>query len=389
MKVAIVTDYLLQLGGAEKVTSAIASMYPDADIYTLICDDKVKEKHFKGREIIEHPAFKDSWFKRKFYRLFVPMYPTYIEDFDFSGYDLIISSSYLWAKGILPDMEATHVSYVHTPIRQAWVKYHEYLHNENDIGRIKRFFLRFVMNYIRMWDVSSSKRVDHFIANSTTVKKRIEHIYRREASVIHPPIEISEHSKHVKSRFGDYYVTLGRLVPYKRIDLLIEAFNQCPTRKLYIMGDGNDMERLKELTQSPNIHFMGYVDDETKYRVLSHAKGFLFAAEEDFGMSPIEAMATGVPVLGYNKGGTRDYIQDGINGTFFEEQNSRSLLKALDRFENMNFSKEEIVGSVKKFSEARFKYQFTEFMEDKVKTTKETPQSLTREPSYANVHRLH
>lgn len=387
MKVAIVTDYLLQLGGAEKVTSTIATMYPEADIFTLICNDKVKDRYFKDRNIIEHPAFKDSWFKRKFYRLFVPLYPTYIEDFDFTGYDLIISSSYLWAKGVLPDMDATHVSYVHTPIRQAWVKYHEYLKNENDIGRIKRFFLRFVMNYIRMWDVSNSKRVDHFIANSSTVQKRIEKIYRREADVIHPPIEIAEHEKHAKKTFGDYYVTLGRLVPYKRVDLLIEAFNQRPDRELYIMGDGNDKERLEKLADSPNIHFTGYVNDATKYRILSKAKGFLFAAEEDFGMSPIEAMATGVPVLGYNKGGTQDYIQEGINGAFFAEQTTESLLEGLDRFDKMNFKKEEIIDSVQKFSTARFKYHFEEFMEEKVGAEKKSQK--TEETQLENNRSLH
>lgn len=386
MKVAIVTDYLLQLGGAEKVTSTIAELYPEADIYTLICNSKVKEKYFSGRKVIEHPAFRNSQWKRKYYRLLLPLYPTYIEDFDFTGYDLIISSSYLWAKGVLPDIEATHISYVHTPIRQAWTKYHEYLHHENDIGRIKRFFLRFVMNYIRTWDVSTTNRVDHFIANSSTVQKRIEKIYRRPANVIHPPIEISDHREHVKPRFGNYYVSLGRLVPYKRNDLLVKAFNQCPERELYIIGDGNDRERLENLATSPNIHFTGYVEESTKQELLSNAKGFLFPAEEDFGMSPVEAMATGIPVLGYNKGGTRDYIKDGVNGTFFNEHTTESLLDALSRFEQMRFDKDRIVGSVQHFSLARFKYEFEEFVDQRI--TKEQPEEVIEEPAYANVYRL-
>jgi glycosyltransferase involved in cell wall biosynthesis len=366
MKVAIVTDYLLQLGGAEKVTSAICELYPEADIFTLICDEDVKEKHFKNRNVIEHPAFKDSKWKRKFYRMLFPFYPTYIEDFDLSGYDLVISSSYLWAKGVLTDIEATHISYVHTPIRQAWVKYHEYLNNENDIGKVKRFFLRYIMNYIRVWDVTNSNRVDNFIANSNTVKRRIEKIYRRPADVIHPPIEVDKHRRHVKPEFGNHYVTVGRLVPYKHVDLLIETFNRCPERELYIMGDGNDRKRLEKLIESPRIHMLGYVDDYTKIKYLSTAKGFLFPAEEDFGMSPVEAMASGVPVVGYNKGGTQDYILDGTNGTFFYKQTPEGLLHALDEFEQMQFDKDEIINSVLQFSEASFKYQFEVFVDNKM-----------------------
>lgn len=366
MKVAIITEYLLQSGGAEKVISAICDLYPEADIFTLIGDDEVIDKHFKNHHVIEHPAFSNSRWKRKFYRLLFPLYPTYIEDFNLSDYDLVISSSYLWAKGVLVDPEATHISYVHTPMRPGWVKYHEYLNNENDVGRIKRFFLRFIMNYVRLWDVVNSNRVDHFIANSHTVKRRIEKIYRRSARVIHPPVDVAEHKKFMQSGFGNHYVTLGRLVPYKRVDLLIEAFNDCPDRELYIMGDGNDRQRLEKLITSPNIHLLGYVDEATKMKYLISAKGFLFAAEEDFGMSPVEAMASGVPVVAFSKGGTRDYIIDGKNGIFFDKQNPKALLNAIDRFENMAFNKQEIINSVQKFSVESFKYQFETFVKDKI-----------------------
>lgn len=365
MKVAIITEYLLQSGGAEKVISAISDLYPDADIFTLIGDEEVINKHFEGHNVIEHPAFKDSKWKRKYYRMLFPLYPTYIEDFDLSDYDLVISSSYLWAKGVIPDADATHISYVHTPMRQAWSKYHEYLNNENDIGRAKRFVLRYVMNYVRLWDVANSNRVDHFIANSTTVKRRIEKTYRRPAHIIHPPIETDAHKKHVKDEFGDHYVTLGRLVPYKRVDLLIEAFNKRPEKELYIIGDGNDYDRLNELANSPNIHLMGYMDEEAKMKYLSTAKGFLFAAEEDFGMSPVEAMACGVPVIGYNKGGTRDYIMNGKNGIFFDEQTPESLLEAIECFEQMDFNKQTIVDSVQRFSESNFKQQFSHYVQQK------------------------
>lgn len=366
LRVAIITEYLLQSGGAEEVVSAISELYPQADIFTLIGDDEVIEKHFKNHTVIEHPAFQGSRWKRKFYRMLFPLYPTYIEDFDLSGYDLVISSSYLWAKGVLTDMEATHISYVHTPMRQAWVKYHEYLNNENDIGPVKRYFLRFFMNYIRIWDVVNSNRVDYFVANSRTVKRRIEKIYRREATVIHPPVEVAELNEHAQPDFGTHYVTLGRLVPYKKVDLLIKAFNQSPDRELYIMGDGNDRQRLQKLAASPNIHIMGYVDNKTKIRYLSTARGFLFAAEEDFGISPVEAMACGVPVIGYGKGGTRDYIIDGLNGIFFDRQTPDALLEAIEQFEKMSFSKQEIMNSVSQLSKGSFKYQFESFVKNKL-----------------------
>lgn len=366
MRVAIITEYLLQSGGAEEVASAISELYPQADIFTLIGNDEVIEKHFKNHRIIEHPAFRKSKWKRKFYRMLLPLYPTYVEDFNLSGYDLVISSSYLWAKGVLTDVEATHISYVHTPMRQAWVKYHEYLNNENDIGPVKRYFLRFFMNYIRTWDVVNSNRVDYFVANSRTVKRRIEKIYRREATVIHPPVEVAELNEHVRPDFGAHYVTLGRLVPYKKVDLLIETFNQCPDRELYIMGDGNDRQRLQKLVASPNIHLMGYVDKETKMKYLSTARGFLFGAEEDFGISPVEAMACGVPVIGYGKGGTRDYIIEELNGVFFDEQTPEALLDAIEQFEKMSFNKQEIMNSVSHLSKGSFKYQFETFVKEKL-----------------------
>ncbi len=377
LRVAIITEYLLQSGGAEEVASTISEIYPQADIFTLIGDDEVIEKHFKNHRVIEHPAFQNSKWKRKFYRLLFPLYPTYVEDFNLSGYDLVISSSYLWAKGVLTDLEATHISYVHTPMRQAWVKYHEYLNNENDIGRVKRYFLRFFMNYIRIWDVVNTNRVDYFVANSRTVKRRIEKIYRRKAMVIHPPVAVAELNEQAQPDFGTHYVTLGRLVPYKKVDLLIEAFNQCPDRELYIMGDGNDRQRLRKLATSPNIHLLGYVDNQTKMEYLATARGFLFAAEEDFGISPVEAMACGVPVIGYGKGGTRDYIIDGLNGIFFYEQTPHALLEAIERFEKMSFNKQEVINSVSELSKDSFKYQFETFVKEKLAEKKNNLQQTS------------
>lgn len=368
MKTAIVTDFLNQYGGAEIVTHQIASLFPEADIYTMIAEEEILSKYFANHKVVEHPKLKDSRWRRKHYRKLLPLYPTYIEDFDLTGYDLIISSSYLWAKGVLCRPEALHISYVHTPIRQAWVKYHEYLRNENDIGRFSRLILRYVMNYMRIWDVSTSNRVDYFIANSTTVQKRIESIYRREAQVIHPPIKVDRYKdKYKDCEDEDYYITVGRLVPYKRVDLLIEAFNQTPDRKLLVAGAGNDSERLKALAESDNITFLGFVDEETKTELTAKASAFLFAAEEDFGMSPVEAMALGTPVIGFSKGGTRDYIREEVNGRFFDEQTPGSLLRAIDAFEQQTFDRKTVKQSVTHFDEKHFRQKIKTFVEEKIK----------------------
>jgi glycosyltransferase involved in cell wall biosynthesis len=361
MKIAIVTDFLNQFGGAEIVTHEIAKLFPDADIYTIFGNDKVINKYFSNKNVYQHPKFKISKVRRKFYRNLLPLYPTYIEDFDFSDYDLVISSSYLWSKGIITKTGTLHVSYVHTPMRQAWDKYHEYLKNENDIGRFKKSILRYVMNYLRLWDQSSSNRVDNFIVNSTVVQERVNKIYRREANVIHPPIQVKELRKRYFSiSKSDYFITVGRLVPYKRVDLLIETFNQLEDKKLLILGEGNDKGRLKSLIDKTknNVEILGYVEEEKKNKLISSAKAFLFAAEEDFGMSPVEAMAVGTPVIGYKEGGTRDYLINKVNGLTFSEQSSESLKEAILKFENSKFDHEIVSESVSKFDEINFRKLF-------------------------------
>lgn len=369
MKKAIVTDFLIQQGGAEQVTRELANLFPKADIFTLLAAPDILDKYFSGRNVIQHPKLKDSYIRRKYYRKILPFYPTYIEDFDLSSYDLIISSSYLFAKGVLCNPDSLHISYVHTPMRQAWTKYHEYLHNENDIGRFSRLFLRYVMNYLRLWDVSSSNRVDYFIANSSTVQRRIKNIYRRDAALIHPPVKVEELGNIRQINKSDYYVTVGRLVPYKKVELLIKTFNQLPDKKLYIVGDGNNRRQLEKMAESSNITFTGYIDEASKIELMSKAKAFLFAAEEDFGMSPVEALALGTPVIAYNKGGARDYIQENINGHFFDQQNEDCLRKALMKFEQSTFDPKTIHRSVKSFDETFFRHNIKSFIEQKVEET--------------------
>lgn len=344
----------------------MAHLYPDADIYTLLADEGVLDKYFAGRTVIQHPKIERSSLRKKYYRYLLPLYPTYIEDFDLTGYDRVISSSYLVAKGVLCRPDTLHISYIHTPMRQAWVKYHEYLRNENDVGYWSRIMLRYVLNYIRMWDVASANRVDHFIANSTVVKKRIEKIYRRKAEVIHPPVQVKNYQAKSIPDGGDsdFYITVGRLVPYKKIDLIVETFNQLPDQKLVVVGTGNDEQRLKQLAESPNIEFLGYIDEERKTTLTARARGFVFAAEEDFGISPVEAMALGTPVIAFNKGGAQDYVEENINGCFFDRQEVGSLKKAIINFEQRDFDTEQVKESVSHFDTTHFREQLKTFVEN-------------------------
>lgn len=370
MKTAIVTDFLIQYGGAEQVTRELANLFPKADIYTLIATPDLIKEYFPGRTVFQHPKLESSYFRRKYYRKIMPLYPTYIEDFDLRNYDLAISSSYLFAKGILCGPDTLHISYVHTPMRQAWIKYHEYLRNENDVGAFTTLLLRYVMNYIRLWDVSSSNRVDYFIANSSTVKRRIKNIYQRDATVIHPPVKVEKYrNTYPQVKKEDYYITVGRLVPYKNVELLIKTFNKLQNRKLYIVGDGNDRKRLEKMAQSSNITFTGYTEGTEKVELLSKAKAFLFAAEEDFGISPVEAMACGTPVIAYHKGGARDYIREGINGCFFKRQNTDCLHETLLKFEQMKFDPKQIYRSVKSFDEKHFRKEIKAFVGQKIEYT--------------------
>lgn len=362
MKTAIVTDFLNQFGGAEIVTREIASLFPGADIYTLMASQEVTDKYFSDYHVFEHPKMASSNWRRKHYRKLLPFYPTYIEDFNFKDYDLVISSSYLWSKGVLTRPGTLHISYIHTPIRQAWVKYHEYLNNENDIGAFAKILLRYIMNYIRIWDESSAKRVDYFIANSSTVHKRIKSIYRRDSEVIFPPIDVQKANLHNSLNRKDYYITVGRLVPYKRVDIMIRAFNEMPEKKLLILGDGNDMSRLSSLVKSDNIKLKGFVNEEDKWDLLSKARGFVFCAEEDFGMSPVEALSFGVPLIAFNKAGVRDYLIEGKNGIGFEKQTVDSLKNAITHFEQEKFDYTKVANTAQKFHISNFKDKFSKFV---------------------------
>ncbi len=332
MKVALVHDYLNQMGGAERVVMAFHEIFPDAPIYTSIYDPQRVDPAFQKMDI------RTSFMQKlpmvtKHHQPYLPVYPFAMENFDLRGYDLVLSSSSAFGKGVITKPETMHICYCHTPMRWCW-NYEEYVEREH-LGRLSRSLLPFLMTGLRTWDQTSAMRVDHFIANLPVVAERIQKYYRREAVVIPPPVEGDRFHFDPTVEPEDYFLILSRLIPYKRIDLAIEACNQLQL-PLVIIGGGRDLERLKKMA-GPTIRFMGRLSDEEVLYYYAHCRAFLFPGEEDFGITPLEAQASGRPVIAYGAGGALTSVVDGVTGVFFREQTVESLVSVLASFNERMF----------------------------------------------------
>ncbi len=362
MKVAIVHDWLVTNGGAEKVLSAILELYPNSDIFSLVDFLNKNDR----RAILNNRFTKTSYiqklpFAKKHFRNYLPLFPKAIESFNLNRYDLIISSSWAVAKGVKTHNRQLHICYSHTPIRYAWDLYSEYISN---IKQPKKFLVEKTLQYIRDWDIKTLNRVNYFIANSKFVKERIERIYKRDAKVIYPPVDISKFTLSLEKE--DFYLTASRLVPYKKTKLIVETFNKMPNRKLIVIGDGEELKNIKKIAKS-NITILGYQKDNILISYMQRAKGFIYSAVEDFGIVPIEAMACGTPVIALNIGGTAETIIDEVTGIHFNRQNIESIIDAINRFEIINFNFKDISNYAKKFSTQRFKRDFKEYIDKLVK----------------------
>ncbi|MBS2033115.1 MAG: glycosyltransferase [Deltaproteobacteria bacterium] len=335
MRVALVHDWLTGMRGGEKVLEVFCELYPDADLHTLLhvkgsCSPTIERMHIKTSFIQHLPDLERS------YRRYLPLFPHAIERFDFSRYDLVISSSHCVAKGVITPPHCTHVSYVHTPMRYVWDQYNEYF-GPGRAGRLTRLAAAVTAPFLRAWDESSSLRVDRYIANSTHVAERIRKRYRREAHVIFPPVETARFKPVPAAQRDNFYLMVGAFAPYKRVDLAVEAFNRLG-RPLKIVGSGQDAERIKKLA-GPNIDLLGAVDDTQLVHLYARCKAFIFPGEEDAGITPLEAMASGRPVIAYGKGGVRDTViplEPGANtptGIFFPRQSVEDFIDAVRRFE--------------------------------------------------------
>lgn len=367
MKVALIHDHLAQDGGAEKVLKVLAEMFPTAPIYTLLSEKDNVDKYFKDRHI-ETSIIQKLPGGVSHYQWYLPFMPMAVEFFDLREYDLVISDTSSFAKGVITTPDCLHICYCHTPTRYLWSDTHQYI-NELKYNKWFKKIISLVLNSIRLWDRAAADRVDLFIANSKTVEKRITKYYRRESVVIYPPVETEKFkiADLSEQKANEHYFLAGcRLAPYKRVDMVISAFKKLSSDyKLKIFGDGVDLERLRELAGSAiNIEFLGRVTEEEKARLFSEAQAFINPQEEDFGITVVEAMASGRPVIAYRKGGATETVVEGKTGLFFDEQTDESLLAVIRNFNSANFNPTEIREHADKFSVQNFQHKINRFIEE-------------------------
>ncbi len=361
MKIVIVHDWIVTAGGAERVLKELCSIYPDADLYTLICkEDSLKKLGIESR-YIQTSFLQSIPIVTSIYRYLLPLMPVAVESFDLTDYDLVISSSHCVAKGVLTHSKQIHIAYVHTPMRYAWEQYHSYLKHSGLHKGLMGLIAQHLLNKIRIWDLTTSNRPDYYIANSYCVSRRIKKIYGKESFVIYPPVDTEVFKYSGKKE--DFYITAGRLVAYKRVDLIVEAFSRMPDRKLLIIGEGPELKKIKSKA-TKNIEILPYQDEIVLADYLSRARAFIFAAEEDFGILTVEAQACGSPVIAYRAGGATETVIDGVTGVFFDKQSSESIIEAVKKFEKIenSFSIDNMRKNAEKFSRQRFKEEIVSFI---------------------------
>ncbi len=345
MKIAIVHDWLVTNAGAEKVLRSIVNLYPDADIFSLV-DFLTKEDR---ETILDSKKIHTSFIQRlpyakNHFRNYLPLFPKAIESFDLNSYDLIISSSHAVAKGVKRSKDQLHICYCYTPMRYAWDLYDEYTKN---LPWFKKILVQNTLRYLRKWDIATLDRVDYFVADSKFIQERIQRIYHRESTVIYPPVAIDKFTLNEEKE--DFYLTASRLVPYKKTKLIVEAFNKMPDKKLVVIGSGEEYDAIKKIAKD-NIKVLGYQSDEILISTMQKAKGFVYAAIEDFGIIPIEAMACGTPVIALNKGGTKETVINKITGVHFEQQTQQSIIDAITAFEELDFNYKNIRNKATKYT---------------------------------------
>lgn len=359
-KVALVFDWMTNAGGAEKVNLCLHRMFPKAPIFTSIYN-KESLKGFENADIRTSFIQKLPFAKQK-HQWFLHLMPYAYESFDLSSYDIVISSSHSCAKGVVTKPETLHVCYCHSPMRYAWDDWQTYIKEYKTNNIVKRFARR-KMHKMRIWDRLAADRVDYFIANSKITQKRIEKYYRRPSTVIHPGVDTKKFS--ISKQTKGYFLAVGRLIPYKKFDMIIEAFNELGLQ-LKIVGTGIMKEKLQKMAR-PNIEFLGFVNETELSRLYSECEALIFPQVEDFGIIALEAMSSGRPVIAYKKGGSEEMVVDGKTGIFFEEQDSMHLKLAVEKFikDKEKFNSEEIKKYVEEFDEENFERKFSKYLQGK------------------------
>ncbi len=356
MKVALLHDYLNQAGGAERVLLALAELFPDAPIYTLI-HDKKRLTGFANKDIRTTFLQKIPFSGSKI-RWFLPLMPTAVEQIDLTDYDVVISSTSALIKGAITHPKTLHICYCHTPTRYLWSEAHQY-HKDIKEGKIVKYFLPLILNRLRQWDQLAAQRVNHFIANSNFIAQRIKNYYNRDSAVIYPPVDTENF--YISNNLSNYYLLISRLKPYKKVDLAVKAFNKLNI-PLKIIGIGEETQKLKKMAK-PNIEFLGAVSEEEKRKHLSQCLALIHPQVEDYGLTVVESMASGRPVIAYADGGALETIIDDKTGKFFKEQTWEALIDAVIKFKPKEFRPQGIKQHAEKFNSQSFYQKMKNFIE--------------------------
>lgn len=369
MKIAIVHDWLVTYAGAERVLEQILSFFPEADLYSVVDFLESGQRNFTRNKKVHTSFIQKLPMAKKYYRQYLPLMPLAVEQFDLSAYDLVISSSHAVAKGVLTGPDQLHICLCYSPIRYAWDLQHQYLKESGLTKGLKGWIAKYLLHRMRNWDYRTANGVNQFIAISQFIERRIWKVYRRESTVIYPPVDIEQFELYEEKE--DFYMTASRMVPYKKIDLIVEAFSKMPDRKLMVIGDGPDYNKIKAKAGA-NVIMLGYQPSDVLREYMQKAKAFVFAAEEDFGIAPLEAQACGTPVIAYGKGGALETIK-GLNeerptGIFFEKQTTEALQEAVALFEEVQLKLTPIYcrENAEMFSNLRFCKEFSAYIEKQV-----------------------
>jgi len=360
-KIAIVHEWFDTYAGSERVVEQMLEVFPEADLYALVDFVPPQQRSFIKNKKVTTTFIQKLPFTRKYFRNYLPLFPYAIEQLDLRKYDIIISSSHAIAKGVLTNGEQLHICYCHSPMRYAWDLYHQYIEDNGLKKGLKGAFVKWVLHKIRIWDQSGAHRVNHYIANSHYISRRIQKIYGRSSAVIFPPADTIKFSP--SSSRGDYYFAAARMVPYKKLDLIADAFSKMPDKQLIIAGNGEQLEKIRS-NSAKNIVIKDHLSHHEFVDHLRSAKAFVYAAEEDFGIVMAEAQAAGIPVIAFKKGGASDIIINEKTGVLFDEQTVASLIQGVDKFETLSFDAASISAHALQFSASVFREKLRNHVEE-------------------------
>lgn len=370
MKIAIIHDWLVTYAGAERVLEQMLNVFPEADLYSLVDFLPEDKRSFINNKQVSTSFIQKMPFAKQKYRQYLPFMPLAVEQIDLSQYDLVISSSHAVAKGVLTGPNQLHICLCYSPIRYAWDLQHQYLRESNLDTGLKGWVAKFILHNMRLWDTRTANGVNHFIAISHFIAKRIWKCYRRKSIVIYPPVAVDDFSLCKDKK--DFYLTASRMVPYKKMDMIVEAFSKMPDKELVVIGTGPDFKKIQSLA-GKNVKLLGYQPFEVLKRHMQEAKAFIFASEEDFGITPLEAQACGTPVIAFGKGGALETIcgldHDNPTGVFFPEQTVESLVVAIHLFEEKginNISSVTCRNNALRFSPERFRHKFEDYVKERI-----------------------